>query len=433
MRSGRAPRRLPLPRSVPWSGARAPPAWVSRRRFRQRPRCLPSDDLQLREVIGHALGASALVFDDLTGRPRLGGFDLDDLLGQGGLACLPIEPHVLEADLLHFFVLRLHDAAQRGIAGLVDAAGHRDDGGQWRFHQVVAIIGLPVDLGLAVADLEFLGKAEQWQPEEFGQLRGHRARRSVRALGSADDQVVGLALDRPGDRPRRAQRIRVLQPRVGDQYAPVGAHRQRPSDCLHRPWWAHRDDGRLAPILLDDLEAGFDRVLVTRIEHDVDALAHQSLALRVELSGDVRIGNLLHADEDIHSWLLPLWETASDRTYVLSWKTHAPQRVFRDRGQVRPQPGPAHGLQLVAESVPGLLSQLRLLFCPRPCQARRPRPGRGLFRPDRGQGQSAGTAPARTDPPVLEAPRRRLWYRDRSLSADRGHVQAHAPLPGSLP
>src|SRR5712692_2017085 len=66
--------------------------------------------------------------------------------------------------------------ALRGIAGLVDAAGHGDDSGQRRLDHVVAVIGLPVDLGLAVADLEFLGKAEQWQPEEFGQLRGHRAR-----------------------------------------------------------------------------------------------------------------------------------------------------------------------------------------------------------------------------------------------------------------
>src|SRR6202035_2720642 len=68
-----------------------------------------------------------------------------------------------------------------------------------------------------------------------------------------------------------------------------------------------RDDVHLAFVFLDNLETGFHRVLVTRIQGHVDAFAHQALGLRVELSGNVRIGDLLHADEDIHGWLLPLW------------------------------------------------------------------------------------------------------------------------------
>src|SRR5207237_171996 len=79
-------------------------------------------------------------------------------------------------------------------------------------------------------------------------------------------------------------------------------------------------------------------------------------------------------------------EIGSDRTDVLSWKIHAAHRVRRDRGEVRAEPRPAHGIQLVAQPVPGLLSQLCLLLCPRPRKAGRPRSGCGLLVTGRRQG-----------------------------------------------
>src|ERR1700719_3572908 len=307
MRRARVRSRWSRQETAPWSGARGRWAQASPRGFRQRPRCPPSDDLQLGEVISHALGPFALVFDHLAGFARRGGADLDNLLGQRSLAGLSIEPEIVQPDLFDLFVLRLHDAAQRRISGLVDATGHRDDSRQRCLHHVIAIVRLPVDLRLAAGDVELFCEAQQRQPKELGEWRRHGARRSVRAFRAANDQVIALPLDRRGDRSRGAERVRVLQPRVGDQDAAMAAHRQRTTDRLHRPRRAHRDDGHLAFVLLDELEAGFDRVLVTRIQDDVDALAHQALGLWVELSGNVRIGDLLHADEDIHGWLLPLW------------------------------------------------------------------------------------------------------------------------------
>ncbi len=87
----------------------------------------------------------------------------------------------------------------------------------------------------------------------------------------------------------------------------MGAHRQRPSNCVHRLGRAHRDDRDLAGIFFDELEAGLDPMLIPGVENEVDALPHQAFRLRIELAGRVGIGNLLDADEDIHGWLHSLW------------------------------------------------------------------------------------------------------------------------------
>src|SRR5438067_4192873 len=47
-----------------------------------------------------------------------------------------------------------------------------------------------------------------------------------------------------------------------------------------------------------------------------------------------------------------------------------PARVSGDPLQERPEPGPAHGLPVVAQSLPGMRARLRLLFRPGPRQAR---------------------------------------------------------------
>src|SRR6266853_1765482 len=145
-----------LPR-LPVSGlssvAREPPAWGHHRRFRQRPILRPSDDLQRMEEVGDSFGALALVLDDFSRLARLGRGSLDDFLRQGSLAGLAVQADVAQPDLLHFLVLGLHDAPQRGIAGLVDATRHGDDRRQWGLDDVVAIVRLAVDHGLALRDL----------------------------------------------------------------------------------------------------------------------------------------------------------------------------------------------------------------------------------------------------------------------------------------
>src|SRR5207237_8052198 len=92
---------------------------------------------------------------------------------------------------------------------------------------------------------------------------------------------------------------------------PLVAGWRGPAQCrpdrLEGPGRAHRDDHDLAAILLDQLEPGFDRVLVARVEDQVHPLPDEPLGLRVELAGSVGIRDLLDADEDVHGWLLSLW------------------------------------------------------------------------------------------------------------------------------
>ncbi len=87
----------------------------------------------------------------------------------------------------------------------------------------------------------------------------------------------------------------------------MGTHRKGTADRLERPGRAHRDDGHFAGVLLDELKPRFDRVLVAGVEDQLDALAHEALRLGVQFAGHVGIGDLLHADEDIHGWLHSLW------------------------------------------------------------------------------------------------------------------------------
>ena len=209
--------------------------------------------------------------------------------------------------MLDVLVLGLHDPAQRWVASLVDATRDGDHGGQRGLHHVVAFVGLPVDRGLAVGHFKLFGEAQQRKSEEFGELRGHRTRRAIGALGAADDEVEGLTLDGGGERPRGAERVGVLELGIGHQDSAVRAHGQCPPDRLEGPGRAHRDDHDLAAILLDQLEPGFDRVLVARVEDQVHPLPDEPLGLRVELAGSVGIRDLLDADEDVHGWLLSLW------------------------------------------------------------------------------------------------------------------------------
>src|SRR5437763_8242722 len=312
------------------SAARAPLAWGRHRRFRQRPRRLASDDLQGLEEVGDSFGAFTLVLDDFSRLARLGRVGGEDFLRQGSLAGQALQADVAQPDLLHFLVLGLHDAAQRGITGLIDATRHGDDRRQWGLDDVVALIRLAVDHGLALRDLQLLRKTEQRQPEELGELRRHRPRGAVGTLRAADDQVVGLPLDGGRNGAGGADGIGVFQRRVGDENAAIGAHRQRPTNCVHRFGRAHRDDRDLAGVFFDELEPGLDTVLIPGVENEVDALPHQALRLRIELAGRVGIGDLLDADEHIHGWLYPLWitPTSSNKCLYYDWEPAMPRTAY---------------------------------------------------------------------------------------------------------
>src|SRR5438876_10645986 len=121
-------------------------------------------------------------------------------------------------------------------------------------------------------------------------------------------------------------------------------------------------------------------------------------------------------------------EIVDGRTNVLIWKTHAPHRIRRDRGEDRVEPRPAHGIQLVAQPLSGLLSQLRLLLRPRSRQTCGPRSRGGLLGAGRYQGQRRRPAPVGAFAVGLEARDGRVWHRHRSVAAHRGQLQAPPPL-----
>src|SRR5256884_998206 len=312
------------------SAARAPPAWGHHRRFRQRPRRPPSDNLQRFEEVGDAFRAFTLVLDDFSRLARLGRRGVDHFLRQCSLAGLAVQADVAQPDLLHFLVLGLHDAAQCGIARLIDTTGYGHDRRQRGLDDVVAIVRLAVDHGLALRDLEPLGKTEERQPEELGELRRHCTRGAVGALRAADDQVVGLPLDGGRNGARGADGIGVFQRRIGDENASIGAHRKRPSNRVHRLGRAHGDNRDLAGIFFDQLEAGLDTMLIPGVEHEVDALPHQAFGLRIELARRVGIGNLLDADEDIHGWRYPLWinPARSNGCLYYDWEPRMPRTEY---------------------------------------------------------------------------------------------------------
>src|SRR5207302_919339 len=170
-------------------------------------------------------------------------------------------------------------------------------------------VGLPVDGGLAVCHLQLLGEAEQWPTQQFGKLGGHRARRAVGALGAADDEIELLPFDGAGNRPRGAERVRVLQFWVRHQDAAVGPHGQASADRLQRPRRSHRDEGHLARILFNQLKPGFHSVLVARVENEV-TLPDEPLGAWIELAGRIGIGDLLDAHEHVHGWLQSLWRNS---------------------------------------------------------------------------------------------------------------------------
>src|SRR5438094_2669370 len=126
-------------------------------------------------------------------------------------------------------------------------------------------------------------------------------------------------------------------------------------------------------------------------------------------------------------------EIVDGRTNVLLWETHAPHRIRRDRGEDRVEPRPAHGIQLVAQPLSGLLSQLRLLLRPRSRQTCGPRSWGGLLGAGRCQGQRRRPAPVGAFAVGLEARDGRVWHRHRSVSAHRGQLQAHPPLSDGVP
>ena len=79
--------------------------------------------------------------------------------------------------------------------------------------------------------------------------------------------------------------------------APIDSALRIVSTALSGPM---REHGDLAALRLFDLQRLFDGVLVELVHDAVDALAVDGLVVGAELLLGPRVGDLLHADDDVH-------------------------------------------------------------------------------------------------------------------------------------
>ncbi len=139
------------------------------------------------------------------------------------------------------------------------------------------------------------------QPEQLGHLGRDRAGVAVGRFGGGEDEVdVAGPLDGGGEHLGRAEGVGAGQGVVGDEDGLGRPHGQGAADALHPGGRDHRHDGHLAPTgLLGQLEAHLHAEAVGLV-HDQLALAFEGLGARIELTRHGRIGDLLHADDDVH-------------------------------------------------------------------------------------------------------------------------------------
>src|SRR5438876_3594724 len=148
------------------------------------------DDLELLEEGDDPLVRVAFVLD-LLARLAFGrGLDRLDLLAGALPADLVLgQPEVGGLGLVDGLVLGRHDPLEGRVPRLDDAGGDADDGGERRFDDVVAGLGLPLDLDLAVGGLDVLGEGERGPAEQLGDLLGHRAGVAVGRFGGREHEV----------------------------------------------------------------------------------------------------------------------------------------------------------------------------------------------------------------------------------------------------
>src|SRR5437763_1666579 len=261
------------------------------------------DDLELLEEGDDPLVRVAFVLD-LLARLAFGrGLDRRDLLASALPADLVLgQPEVGGLGLVDGLVLGRHDPLEGRVPRLHDAGGDADHGGERRLDDVVAGLGLPLDLDLAVSGLDVLGERERGPAEQLGNLLRHRAGVAVGRFGGREHEVhLAGAFDRLGDDLGRRQRVGSLEDRVGHEHGLGGPHREGGAQPRHLVVRRHRDERHLAAAGgVDELKGHLDAVAVGVVEDQL-ALALERLGLRIELTRGGRVGDLLHADGDVHT------------------------------------------------------------------------------------------------------------------------------------
>jgi hypothetical protein len=140
-------------------------------------------------------------------------------------------------------------------------------------------------------------------------LREHRRDHAHRGVGgghAGEDQVEAQPLDGPGQDQGGAQRVGAGDTLVADVDRPVTAHRQGLAQGALGFVGA---DGQISDLGVDpgfdDPQGLLDRVLVQLGQQRVDRLAVGG-AVRLEPAVGGGVGDVLHADDDLHGGLRSL-------------------------------------------------------------------------------------------------------------------------------
>ena len=202
---------------------------------------------------------------------------------------------------LERLLLGAHDRLDGRKPRRVDRVRDRDDRGQRRLDDVVAVLGLALGPDRRAVDRQ-VGHLRHDRPlEVVGDGRGHDVAVGVGGLLAEQHEVGVLLAEDRGEHVRRPGDVGAGERRVGHEHGPVGAQRERLLERALRRRRAHADRDDLGDVCaaLADPHGLLERVQVERIELGV-ARPVEPVRRRVEPLVRRPARHLLHAHCDVH-------------------------------------------------------------------------------------------------------------------------------------
>ena len=231
------------------------------------------------DLLASLLGGGLLVADDL------------DL--QGG-----VDAEGRQLDLVEGLLLGLHDAGQRGVAGLVQAQVGGDDAGQAALDRLEAAVGFAHDGGVAAIDGDAVGKRALTPAEELGEHLGGLVVVVVDGLLAHQHHVGCFLLD---------DLLQDLGDAVGVEFAvvldedgAVGAHGEGGAELGDAVVAADGEHDDLAAMLLFLAQGLFNGDLVEGVHDHVDAVSHDPALVGLELDLGFVVRHALDGHQELH-------------------------------------------------------------------------------------------------------------------------------------
>ncbi len=187
----------------------------------------------------------------------------------------------------------------------------------------------------AVAHRHLLGEGDRREAQQLGHLDRRRPGVPVGRLRRRDDEVGLRPLDGLGQDLGRRQRVGPLEGVVAHEDGLRRSHGEGRAQARRLPCRCHRDQGDLAAARrLGQLQTHLDAVGVG-VVHDELPLPDQGVGLGVEGLGRGRIGDLFHADDDVHG--IDCSRERAPRTNPLGRAPGAPGQLRPGTAQSRPR------------------------------------------------------------------------------------------------